>query len=349
MTRAAAIRIPSDSTAGDLAERSPVESRLQPLVVELLQTGATADGAEALCRQLVGAQYENFSVVSRLLPRPLRQDFCNIYAFCRTADDLGDELGDRADSLAQLDRLAEQTRSAFAGRPESNLFVALDRSVRRHQLPIEPFLDLISAFAQDQTVTRYESRDQVLDYCRRSANPVGRLVLLMCGYRDDRRAALSDDICTALQLINFWQDVRRDLLDRDRVYLPAESMRQFGVTEADVRRQIAAGRCEPGFIRLIGHELDFADAMMARGRALLPTLRRAVRGQVSLFAAGGSAISRAIRRQNFDTLARRPALSKAQKARLVASAMIAAAGVAAGDALSCMIGGRDRRPPGDAE
>jgi len=319
-------------------------ARLQPLVCELLKPATHADAAEAMARQLVAAQYENFSVISVLLPRSLRQDFCNVYAFCRVADDLGDELADRHESLRLLGQLREQTKALFAGRAESVLMLALAQTVRRHALPIDPFLDLISAFEQDQATTRYQNRDQLLDYCRRSANPVGRLVLLMCGYRDPERARLSDDICTALQLINFWQDVRRDLLDRDRIYLPAGSMSRFGVTEPDLRRQIDAGRCQPSVAKLIEYELNLADEMMARGRELLPMLRQSVRGQVSLFAAGGAAISRAIRRQRFDTLTRRPTLSRLQKGTLITAALATAATAAVTDAAIRLVG----RKPAEA-
>ena len=343
MTRLAVSSEPA--SPADTGPRMPLTclDRLQPLVRRLIAVDGDSADAEALTRQLVHTQYENFSVVSALLPKSLRQDFCNVYAFCRTADDLGDELQDKQQSLIQLSLLRQQTEAAFGGRCETSLFRALSRTIDRHRLPIEPFLDLISAFEQDQTVTRYESDAQLLDYCRRSADPVGRLVLLMCGYRDAGRARLSDDVCTALQLINFWQDVRRDLLDRDRIYLPADAMKKFGVTESDLRHQIDAGRCSPSYVRLIEHQLDAADARMANGRRLLPMLGRSVRGQVSLFAAGGSAISTAIRKQKFDTLARRPSLSRLQKGRLVMAALSAAAGVALSDAMSCIIGrGKNR-------
>ncbi|QOV90701.1 squalene synthase HpnC [Humisphaera borealis] len=347
MTRLAVSSEPVPSAdVGSRAQSIGLE-RLQPLVRRLISTESLDrsdhDSAEALTRQLVSTQYENFSVVSTLLPKRLRQDFCNVYAFCRTADDLGDELGDQRLSLEQLAILRRQTVAAFDGRSQTPLFQALSRTVERHRLPVEPFLDLISAFEQDQTVTRYADDEQLLDYCRRSANPVGRLVLLMCDYRDAGRASLSDDISTALQLINFWQDVRRDLLDRDRIYLPKSAMQRFGVTEAGLRHQIEVGRGDESFRRLIEHQLDAADRQMDRGRALLPLLGRSVRGQVSLFAAGGMAISRAIRRQNFDTLSRRPSLSRWQKSRLVATALSAAAGVALTDAMSSIMGPRSSR------
>lgn len=306
---------------------------LDPLIREGLAPPAQgAATAEAYTCRLAHSHYENFPVVSLLLPRALRQDFCNVYAFCRIADDLGDETGDPRASEAALAWLADQTRAAYAGRIRTTLFAALSGTIRRHAIPPEPFLDLISAFDQDQRVTRYDTFDQLLDYCRRSADPVGRLVLYLCGYRDAERQRLSDQTCTALQLINFWQDVRRDLLERDRIYLPAESMRRFGVTEGAIRQQIDRGRADPAFCDLIQFEVERAERMLDEGRKLLPLLRPAVRRHVALFGAGGAAIARAVRRQGFDTLARRPALSRWQKGRLVLAGLAAALLNAAGGA-----------------
>jgi len=278
--------------------------------------------AEQQTRQLASGHYENFSVVSLLLPKHLRQDFCNIYAFCRVADDLGDETGDRDESLRLLADFRRQTLDCFAGTSSTAVFVALAGTVQRHDIPIEPFLDLIDAFEQDQRVFRYDTFAQAVDYCRRSANPVGRLVLYLCGYRDATRQQLSDCTCTALQLANFWQDVRRDIIERDRIYLPRESMRQFNVTE----QQIIEGRCDDNFRKLIRFEVDRAAELFERGSALLPLLRPAVRMQVALFGKGGRAILAAIRRQNYDTLSRRPALSRWEKGRLVFSTAAAFGG-----------------------
>jgi squalene synthase HpnC len=300
--------------------------RMRPVNASTIQlAGAAAVDvatAEAQTRQLAASHYENFSVVSVLLPRGLRQDFCNVYAFCRVADDLGDETGDRQESLRLLADFRRQTLDAFAGHCQTSVFVALSQTIQRHQLPPEPFLDLIDAFEQDQRVSRYQSYDQVLDYCRRSANPVGRLVLYLCGYRDAKRQELSDQTCTALQLANFWQDVRRDILERDRIYLPRESMDRFGVSE----RQIQDGKCDDNFRALIRFEVDRTAELFESGRALLPLLRASVRMQVSLFGQGGRAVLSAIRRQNYDTLSSRPALSKWHKGKLVLSTLAAFGG-----------------------
>jgi squalene synthase HpnC len=286
------------------------------------ETTATVAEAEVQTRQLARRHYENFSVVSLLLPRDLRQDFCNIYAFCRVADDLGDETGDRNVSLRLLADFRRQTLECFDGRASTAVFVALSGTIRRRDLPAQPFLDLIDAFEQDQRVFRYATFGEVLDYCRRSANPVGRLVLYLCGYRDERRQLLSDQTCSALQLANFWQDVRRDILERDRIYLPADSMERFGVTEA----QIVEGRCDENFRRLMRYEVDRASEMFKRGEELLPLLRPAVRMQISLFGKGGRLVLSSIRRQHYDTMSRRPALSRWQKGGLIATALAGMAG-----------------------
>jgi squalene synthase HpnC len=269
-----------------------------------------AAAAEAFTRHLAHSHYENFSVVTQLLPRSLRQDFCNIYAFCRLADDLGDE-GTSAGSAAlrHLDRFRDNLRACYDGRADTAVFLALRQTVGRHDIPIDPFLDLIDAFEQDQRVTRYDTFEGLLDYCRRSANPVGRLVLYVCGYRDEGRQKLSDFTCTALQLANFWQDVRRDLRDLGRIYLPRESMERFSVTEEDLWRDEAT----EGVKALVRFEVDRAEAMFAQGDGLLPLLDGSVRRQVALFGAGGRAVLQAIRRQGYDTLRRRPVLSPLQK------------------------------------
>jgi squalene synthase HpnC len=273
--------------------------------------------AEAYTRRLARTHYENFSVISILLPRRLRQDFCNVYAFCRTADDIGDEIPDRRKSAELLRSFKSQTRDCYQGKASTAVFVALGGTIGRHNIPIEPFLDLIDAFEQDQRIDRYETYAQLLDYCRRSANPVGRLVLYMSGYRDEQRQRLSDSTCTALQLANFWQDVHRDRVERDRIYLPIESQKQFGVTEEQIRE----GRCDDHFRRLIQFETERTEALFKEGDGLLPLLDGGVRQQVTLFGKGGRAVLEAIRRQGYDTLTRRPKLSRLQKARLVASAL----------------------------
>ena len=290
--------LPTDLPASALATLAPAENPA---------------AAEAITRQLAHSHYENFSVVSLLLPKHLRQDFCNVYAFCRVADDLGDEMGNRQRSTELLKAFGDLTRACYAGNVSTVLFSALSQTIGRYDIPIDPFTDLIAAFEQDQQVVRYDNFEQLVDYCRRSADPVGRLVLYMAGHRDAERQRLSDQTCTALQLTNFWQDVRRDLTDRDRIYIPRDSLARFGVTEA----QLKAGRCDDNYRRLIRFEVERAERMFDEGEKLLPMLDPSVRLQVALFGKGGRAILKAIRRQDYDTLSRRPRLSKWQKGLLV--------------------------------
>jgi len=273
--------------------------------------------AELFTWNLAHTHYENFSVVSALLPRRLRQDFCNVYAFCRIADDLGDEIADKDQSLRLLARFRKETEHLFAGRVNTIVFTALASTISRHNIPIQPFLDLIDAFEQDQRIDRYDTYDQLRNYCRRSADPVGRLVLYMSGYRDAQRQQLSDCTCTALQLANFWQDVRRDLTDRNRIYLPRETMQQFNVTESQLRSGIA----DDNYRGCIRFEVDRAAGLFDQGQALLPLLDQSVRPQVSLFGEGGRAILHAIRKANYDTLTARPVLSQWQKGKLVLAAL----------------------------
>lgn len=275
------------------------------------------EAAQQYTRRLALGHYENFSVVSMLLPRHLRQDFSNVYAFCRTADDLGDEVSDKELALSYLGRFRDYTVACFDKKPLSPLFVALRQTIEKHRIPIQPFLDLIDAFEQDQRMNRYDNFAQLVDYCRRSADPVGRLVLYMCGYRDEERQRLSDRTCTALQLANFWQDVRRDILERDRIYIPADSMRQFGVSEDQIRQ----GRCDDNYRHLIQFEVERTERLFDEGEQLLPTLDGRIRRHVMLFSKGGRAVLKAIRRQGYDTLSNRPVISKWQKGRLMARAL----------------------------
>ncbi len=274
--------------------------------------------AEAFTRALAHGHYENFSVVSKLLPQRLRQHFCNVYAFCRIADDLGDEMGDKAASLRLLEQLKQQTAACYAGAASTKLFLGLRGTIEAFDIPIDPFLHLIDAFEQDQRVARYDTLPQVVDYCTRSADPVGRLVLYMCGYRDASRQQLSDRICTALQLANFWQDVRRDKLERDRIYIPKDCMARHGITE----QQITSGTCTDGYRQGIRELVEYTNGLFAQGAALLPTIARAYRSQITLFLRGGEAVLDAIGRQKYDTLSRRPKISRRQKLWLMAPVLV---------------------------
>ncbi len=309
----------SSAEARDIGlNRLPQQGELPESIQGALKPCGNASEAQTWTRTLTHSHYENFSVVSILLPRHLRQDFCNVYAFCRIADDWGDEVGDRDRALEGLADFRQRLERTYEGTEDATLFVALRETIKRHDLPIKPFDDLIRAFEQDQTVLRYDTFQQVVDYCTRSADPVGRLVLYMCGYRDDHRQTLSDKICTGLQLINFWQDVRRDILERDRIYLPAEDLQRFNVTEEQLRQ----GAVSDSFRELIRFQVERTERFFDEGEALLPLLAPAYRKQIALFAKGGRAICQAIRRQKFDTLTRRPRLSKMQKGQLIAGTLI---------------------------
>ena len=208
---------------------------------EALAKRWTLEESLAYTRWLATHHYENFHVVSFLLPKRLHQDFYNVYAYCRWADDLGDEIGDTAESLRLLAWWREQLDAMYQGRATHPVFVALGPTARQYGIPREPFADLIDAFVQDQTVTRYRDWDELFGYCRNSANPVGRLVLYLGGYSDAERQRLSDATCTALQLANFWQDVTVDW-QKDRVYIPLSVMEQHNCTLAQIEAREFNGR-----------------------------------------------------------------------------------------------------------
>ena len=271
--------------------------------------------SQAYCRRLAGAHYENFSVASWFLPRGLRQDFFNVYAYCRISDDLGDEVGDPDASLQLLDQWEAELDAAYAGSPRHPVFVALAETIRKCEIPKQTFVDLLTAFRQDQRVRRYPTFEDVVSYCRYSANPVGHLVLYVCGYRDAERQALSDFTCTALQLANFWQDVSVDYA-KGRIYLPLEDLRRFGVTEDD----LAAKRNTSAFCDLMQFEVERARDWFRRGLPLIDKLDRELALDIELFSRGGQEILNAIEGQGYNVLGRRPAISKSRKLALVARA-----------------------------
>lgn len=276
------------------------------------RTWTPAESA-AYTRWLATHHYENFHIVSFLLPRQLHQDFYNVYAFCRWADDLGDETGDPGESLRLLSWWRGELRALAAGQPASHpVFLALSETIARHGLPIQPFDDLIDAFLQDQTVTRYRDWDHLLDYCRRSANPVGRLVLMLCGYRDEERFRLSDATCSALQLANFWQDVAVDL-GKGRIYIPQHLLALHGCAEGD----LAAGRPTPAFRRVMRDAVDFAQALFEQGLPLSRMIGRRLALDIDLFSRGGMMVLDKIRALDYDVLGSRPAISKTERARLL--------------------------------
>src|ERR1700756_6654 len=260
--------------------------------------------AQQYCRELAESHYENFHVASWFLPKRLRPHFHSIYAYCRVSDDLGDETGDRDTSLALLDLWGDELDACYRGEARHPVFVALAETIHACDIPKTPFADLLVAFRQDQTVTRFETMADVLNYCRYSANPVGHLVLYVCGYRDPERFALSDHTCSALQLANFWQDVSTDYHDRDRIYFPAEDMRRFGVDEA----AIASADFTPAFRELMRHEVDYARRMFHQGLPLTGMVDRELAIDLDLFSRGGLEILCAIDLRHYNVLRPHPAI-----------------------------------------
>lgn len=271
--------------------------------------------SEALCRAIARRHYENFTVATRLVPHRLRQHLANVYAFARWSDDLADESDSRVAARAALADWRARLERCFDGRPDHPVFVALAGTIRQTGLTIEPFSHLLDAFEQDQVMARYPDRSTLLDYCRRSANPVGRIVLALEGCRDPAHVELSDAVCTGLQLVNFWQDLKRDRL-AGRVYLPADDMRRHGVEEA----MLDAGRAAPQLVQLLRDEVAWACDCLRRGMPLADVAPVSLRPAIDMFVRGGLAIADAIGRAGFDTIARRPTVSRRTKIRLAAGA-----------------------------
>ena len=288
-----------------------------PSAYRIPDVAPTLDEARAYCKELAESHYENFHVASWFLPRELRPYFHSIYAYCRISDDLGDEVGDTEVALALLDLWAGELDACYAGKARHPVFVALAETIRECTIPKEPFADLLTAFRQDQTVTRYATMDDVLAYCRYSANPVGRLVLYACGEADEERFRLSDATCTALQLANFWQDVREDYA-RGRVYLPQNDMEFFHVTDAI----LVEGIPTPEFRGLMRCEVEYARGLFLEGLPLIGLVNRDLALDLDLFSRGGLEILRAIERCDYDVLSARPAISKATKMALAFRAVI---------------------------
>lgn len=282
-----------------------------PASYRMPEVAPSLEEARAWCRRLAESHYENFHVASWFLPRALRPHFHAIYAYCRVADDLGDEVPDTAQALALLDMWGRELDACYEGRARHPVFVALAETIRACSIPKEPFADLLVAFRRDQTITRHATKEALLDYCRYSANPVGRLVLYACGYASEERFRLSDATCSALQLANFWQDVRVDHA-KNRIYLPQEDMQRFGVTE----RTIAEGIATAEFRALLRHEVDYARRLFLEGLPLIGMVGRELALDLDLFSRGGLEILNAIERRNFDVLSARPAISRRTKLSL---------------------------------
>lgn len=288
--------------------------------------------AEAWCRRVAGSHYENFTVASRIVPARLRQDLANVYAYARWSDDLADEATSPAAAAEALADWRRRLEACFAGRPDHPVYVALAGTIERTGLGIGPFADLLDAFDEDRgndargVTVRYRTREALVDYCRRSADPVGRIVLGLERCREPGLVAMSDRICTGLQLVNFWQDVKRDRI-AGRVYIPADDLHRHGVDEAALD---AASGCA-AFKRLIRDEVAWARSLFDAGAPLVSEAPRSLRGAIGMFLAGGRAVADSIERVGFDTLRVRPTLGRWCKARLAARAAASVAGRAVGD------------------
>ena len=281
-----------------------------------LEQRYSPDQARAYTRWLATRHYENFHVVSFLLPKRLHQDFFNVYAYCRWADDLGDEMGDCAESLRLLDWWGRELDAMYDRETTHPVFVALRPTVEKYGIPRQPFADLIQAFIQDQTVTRYANFDELFGYCRNSANPVGRLVLYLCGYSDAERQQLSDATCTALQLANFWQDVTVDLL-KDRVYIPLDIMARHGYTVDD----LFARRFTPEFREVMREIVAVARDLFHKGLPLVRRVDRRLSLDLDLFSRGGLRVLDKIEQQGYDVLRARPAISKVERVGLLVQSL----------------------------
>ena len=278
-------------------------------------TSAVSDqsAAEQYCRKLALGHYENFPVVSWLLPRELHQHFFNVYAYCRWADDLGDETGDPQLSRELLTWWRGELADCYRGETRHPVFVALRPTILEFSIPAEPFEDLISAFEQDQTVRDYGTFAELRDYCRRSADPVGRLVLYLCRQHRPETVAWSDSICTGLQLANFWQDVARDA-DIGRCYLPHEDRQRFGYSDSELTGRVT----NRAFIELMQFEVARAREYLQSGLPLVRVLPAKLRVDIDLFARGGLRILEKIEAQGYRVWERRPKVSKWDAALLVA-------------------------------
>jgi len=283
---------------------------------EALNTTYTQSEAEQYTRWLATHHYENFHVVSFLLPKRLHQDFYNVYSFCRWADDLGDEMGDTAESSRLLGWWRGELEAMYRGQVQHPVFVALQGTARKYKLPKQLFADLISAFEHDQRVTRYANWDEVFEYCRCSANPVGRLVLRLCGYSDDERDRMSDATCTALQLANFWQDVTVDL-EKDRVYLPQDLFARHGYTLDELR----AGTFNAAFQNVMRDAVDVARKLFIEGLPLVKTVDKRLAFDLELFSRGGMRVLEKIEQQNYNVLDARPAISKFERVQLLVGSL----------------------------
>ena len=306
---------------GNVSLRLRVKLMLRPNELEIATSappaGCTPEAAQNYTRWLATHHYENFNVVSWLLPKELHQHFYNVYAYCRWADDLGDEIPDPQRALDLLDWWEGELNACYQGKPAHPVFVALRETIDAKEIPQQPFADLLKAFRQDQTVKRYPTWDSVLNYCVYSANPVGRLVLYLCRYRDEQCQHLSDATCTALQLANFWQDVSRDL-EKGRIYIPLDAAAAHGLTEADIVNR----RFDDRYVSLMKDLIARTRTLFTEGMPLAKMVDSRLSIDLDMFSRGGLAVLDAIEASGYDTLHERPSIGKGKQARLLGRALV---------------------------
>jgi squalene synthase HpnC len=288
------------------------------LMEKLPADGCAPEVAQQYTKWLATHHYENFNVVSWLLPKELHQHFYNVYSYCRWADDLGDEIPAKDRALELLSWWEMELDACYEGRPSHPVFVALRETVVAKDVPKQPFADLLKAFRQDQIVKRYPTWNAVLDYCVYSANPVGRLVLYLCGYRDEQRQKLSDATCTALQLANFWQDVARDL-EKGRIYIPLDRAAVHGLSE----QEIVEKKFDQRYVALMKELIEYTRELFKKGMPLSKTVDGKLSVDLAMFSRGGLAVLDAIEAMGYDTLHRRPEVSKGKQVRLLGRALVA--------------------------
>jgi len=281
------------------------------------QPGCSPAAAEKYTHWLATHHYENFKVVSWLLPKALHQHFHNVYAYCRWADDLGDEVPDPLRALQLLDWWERELDACYENKPSHPVFVALRQTILAKDIPKQPFADLLKAFRQDQTTKRYADWNAVVGYCVYSANPVGRLVLYLCGYRDEQRQRLSDATCTALQLANFWQDVSRDL-EKGRIYIPLDAARKQGLAESDIVER----RFDERYVGLMQDLIARTRALFDQGLPLAKMVDKRLSVDLEMFSRGGLAVLDAIESIGYDTLHKRPAIGRFKQARLLGRTLV---------------------------
>ncbi len=281
--------------------------------------------AKEFCRKYTCQHYENFTVASWLLPKQIRQNFYPIYSFCRWADDLGDESPDNESALVALDDWESQLNDCYSNKTLHPIFIALKPIIDKYRIPKSLFTDLINAFRLDQTKKEYNSRQELLDYCKLSANPVGRIVLHLAQTTDEESLILSDKICTGLQLANHWQDIARDKRRKTadgnsdlRRYIPLDDMTACGYASEDFQNEIYNN----AFLELMTQLCSWADSFFIEGSQLVERVPRNFRTDIKVFVLSGRKLLESIRRVKYNVWVKRPTISRWEKLRIIFQAFL---------------------------